>query len=236
MKAAVREQALIGILERLANEMEQQDVMLEDLIKRHDEFVKSSENAETYRRTKLNDAEKAHDKMFESFHHYRSDMLSLVNEQDRINKNIDELQKMVKTATYSLEVTNQKISSLEERLTLQEKATQEHYEHSQKQAEAFKHEIAESSRNFAKLHAETEKHFSELHKETERQLDKSQHETMRRLLMLDGIVSSLQTLLTRTEPPEKKQPWIKRLVSNTGKLFRIKLPLFFKRIFIREKE
>jgi chromosome segregation ATPase len=163
-------------------------------------------------------------------------MLSLVNEQDRINENINELQQMVKNATYSLEVTNQKISGLEERLTVQEKALQEHYEDAQKQAVDFKREIAESSRSFTKLHADTEKNLGELHKETGRQLDKSQHETMRRLLALDGIVTSLQTLLIRTEPPEKKPPWIKRQFSNLQRFFRFKLPLILQKIFRREKE
>jgi chromosome segregation ATPase len=165
IKAAVREQALIGILERLANEMEQQDVMLEDLIKRHENFVKSSENAETYRRTKLNDAEKAHDKLFDSFHHYRSDMLSLVNEQDRMNKSLSEMQKLVHQATYAVEESAQKVGELEERVKAQEKAVSEHYEHSLRQAENFPKEIAAASQGYTKLHADTEKNIGDLHQE-----------------------------------------------------------------------
>ena len=228
-KVVDRDQALIGILERLANEMEQQDKMLEDLISRHGEFAKTVESAEMNRRAKQIDNDQAHDKLFDSFHHYRSDMLSLVNEQDHINKNIADLQKTVRDTIYALETTNQRLAGLDERLKQQEKISSDHYAHALKQAEVFQRELTESNRNFAKLHADTEKHLSELHKETEQQLDKSQHETMRRLLTLDGIVNSLQTLLIRTEPPEKKPPLIKRLLHKINIFFRIRLPLLLRR-------
>ena len=231
-----RDQALIGILERLADEMVQQDTMLEDILKRLNEFAGSVEASELHRRSRQVSAEQAHEKLFESFHHYRSDMLGLVNEQDHINKNINELQKMVRDTTYALETTNQRLVSLDERLKLQEKASQEHYEHSLKQAGAFHSEIAESSRNFTKLHADTEKHLGELHSETQRQMDKSQHEILLRLLALDGIVNSLQTLLIRTEPPEKRPPLVVRLFKKLVRFFSFKLPLLLKKAFHREKE
>ena len=219
-----RDQALISILERLAGEMEQQDVILEDLLKRSGEFAKSLESSELIRKSGRTDTEKAHDKLFDSFQHYRSDMLSLVNEQDRINKNIDDLEKVLKSTTYALDTTNQKLDGLDERLKLHEKGSQEHFEHALKQPEVFRDVLTDSNRSFTKLHADTEKHLGELHSEMARQLDKFQHETMRRLLLLDGIVTSLQTLLVRTEPPERKPPWIKRQFGKISKFFRIKLP------------
>ena len=218
-----RDQALIGILERLASEMEQQDSMLEDSLKRQAELAKSLDSAERHLRRKQIDAEKAQEKLSDSFHHYRSDMLSLVNEQDRINRNIDDLQKAIKTAAYTLDATNQKITGLDERLKQHEKTSQEHFEHALKQPGVFREVLDDSNRNFTRLHADTEKHLGELHRETARQLDKFQHETMRRLLLLDGIITSLQTLLVRTEPPEKKPLWIVRQFSKIAKFFRFKV-------------
>ena len=218
-----RDQALIGVLERLASEMEHQDSMLEDSLRRHAELAKSLDSTERHLRRKQIDAEKEHEKMFDSFNHYRSDMLSLVNEQDRINRNIDDLQKTIKTTTYTLDATNKKIADLDERLKHHEKTSLEHFEHALKQPGVFREVLSDSNRNFTKLHADTEKHLGELHRETARQLDKFQHETMRRLLLLDGIITSLQTLLVRTEPPEKKPPWIARQFSKIAKFFRFKV-------------
>jgi len=234
-KMSNRDQALIDILERLAREMEHQKQMLEDLNTLQNDFSKSVETMELQRRSRHIDSDKAHDKLFESFHHYRSDMLSLVNEQDRINSNIDNLEKLIKNTTFALETSIQKLKDMDGRLKHLEKAFGEHSEHSLKQETVLRDEMAESTRNFTKLHADTEKHLGELHTETGRQLDKFQHEIMRRLLMLDGIVTSLQTLLIRTEPPEKRPLWIVRLFRKVIKFFRFKLPLFFRSLFSKRK-
>ncbi|MCL2629054.1 MAG: hypothetical protein FWD44_10255 [Oscillospiraceae bacterium] len=212
-KMTGRDQALIGILERLAAEMQDQDDMLEDLLKRTDALSKATGAAQS------NDP--ARD--------YRSDMLSLVNEQDRINKNIDDLEKVVKTAAYALDVTNQKLIGLDERLGVHEKVSNEYYAQAQKQPAIFQEALDNSSRNFAKLHAETEKRLGEMYSETTRQLDKFQHETTRRLLLLDSIVTSLQTLLIRTEPPVKKPSWISRMFKRIGTFFRFRLPFKMKK-------
>jgi len=230
VKRSDRDQALIGILERLAGEMQQQDDMLEDLLARTDSLAKSQEAlGRQLREGNSGGTQKPQEKLFDPSRDYRSDMLSLVNEQDRINKNIEELQKIVKTATFALDVTNQKLVSLDERLTGHEKISNEYYAAAQKQPAIFQEALNDSSRNFTKLHAETEKRLGETLGETARQLDRFQHETTRRLLLLDSIVTSLQTLLIRTEPPVKKPLWISRFFKAVGKFFRYRLPFMFKK-------
>jgi len=228
-KISGRDQALIGILERLAGEMQQQDDMLEDLLARTDSLAKSLETLEQQQKGSPGDSRKTKDNLYDPSRDYRSDMLSLVNEQDRINKNIDELQKVVKTAAYALDVTNQKLVNLDERLTSHEKISNDYYAEAQKQPGIFQEALNDSTRSFAKLHAETEKRLGEMYSETTRELDKFQHETARRLLLLDSIVTSLETLLIRTAPPEKKPSWVSRLFKKIGKFFRFKLPFLVKK-------
>ena len=224
VKMSERDQALIGILERLAGEMAQQDKKLGELLKQNEELSKAVAAAERNLRSKQIDSEKAQDKIFDSFHHYRSDMLSLVNEQDRINRNMGELQTLVKNSMYALDAANLKISGIDQRLGTLEKTTQDHFEHALKQPGVYQIALDNSNRSFTKLHADTEKHLGELSRETDRHLDKFQHETMRRLLLLDGIINSLQTLLQRTEPQEKKPPWISTLFNKIINFFRHKVP------------
>jgi len=229
-----RDQALINILERLVGEMRQQDSKLEDLLAHSTELTNSLDSTGRQLRSKQIDteraAERSHDKLMDSFHHYRSDMLKLVNEQDQINKNIDALQKSVRTTLFTLDTTNQKLIDLDERLNLQEKISREHYEHSVKESEVFQGAIDSSNRNYTKLHGDTEKQLGHLHKETSRQLEKFQHEMVRRLMLLDSIITSLQTLLIRTEPPERKTPWIARMFRKIVDFFRLKIPFLFSKI------
>ena len=233
-KKSDRDQALVNILERLVGEMRQQDSRLEELLLRSTELTNSLDSTGRQLRGKQVDAERAaersHNKLLDSFHHYRSDMLKLVNEQDKINSNIDTLQKLVRNTLFTLDTTNQKLLELDERLNLQEKTSREHYEHSVKESEVFQGAVDNSNRNYTKLHADTEKQLGQLHLETSRQLDKFQHETMKRLMLLDGIISSLQTLLIRTEPPERKTPWIVRMFGKMVNFFRYKIPFLFSKI------
>ena len=224
VKMSDRDQALIGILERLGGEMAEQDKKLGELLKQNEELTKAIASTERNLRSKQIDAEKAQDKLFDSFHHYRSDMLSLVNEQDRINHNMGELQTLVKNAMYTLDAATLKVSDIDERLSILEKTTQNHFEHALKQPGFYQSALDESNRKFTKLYADTEKHLGELSRETDRHLDKFQHDTMRRLLLLDGIINSLQTILQRTEPQEKKTPWISVQFSKITYFFRHKVP------------
>lgn len=207
---AERDKALVNILERLAGEMTQQDEMLSKLMAHQNELSKAIESSALRLRGTQSDSEKSYDKLLDAMSNYRSDMLSLVNEQDRINRNIDELQNILKITTYSIDVTNKRLADISERQSHHEKASNDYYEFASKQPDIMRNAIKDTSRDFTRLHAETEKNLTLLHKETERQLQSFQHETTRRLLLLDGIISSLQTLILRTEPPEKKPLWIIR--------------------------
>ncbi|MCL2280252.1 MAG: hypothetical protein FWC20_12735 [Oscillospiraceae bacterium] len=257
-KKSDRDHALIGVLTRLAEEMQEQDKMLADVISRQTNLGKGLEATEQYIRRKQIEVDEAHNKMMDSFHHYRSDMLKLVNEQDTINRNISDLQSVVKTTTFTLDNTNHMLTALDERLSRLEKVTGEQIAHTMKQhgslqealdesgrevarlhtetekrIDGFHRETAEqldkSSRDFSKLHADTEKRIDDFHKDTLEQLDKFQYETTRRLLLLDSIVNSIQTLLVRTDPELKKKPWIVRVFKRISTFFRFKLPFLLKK-------
>lgn len=228
-KASNRESALISILERMVDQLRNQDRMLEDVVKRQLELAKTIENAENYRRARQIGPDAAIEKLQESFSRYRSDMLSLVNEQDHMNKNMVDLINLVNKATYSMEIANQKLAVLEERVKIQEKAVSEHYTHSIKQAEIIPQAVTDSTRSITKLHMDTEKNLGKMHHETQRQLEKLQQETTRRLLVLGDIESALKTLLVRTEPPVKKPFWIIGFLRRVGRFCRSKLSRMFGR-------
>ena len=223
-----RDITLISILERMADQIQRQGSLLDDIIKNQSSLVKAIDNAEFQRGVKKGDADRSLDKISETMTRYRSDMLSMVHEQDSINKSIKDFNKLVNRTTYSLETTSQMLVDLDERVKTQEKTVSSHYEFTLKQAEAVPKEIAEASRRLTNLHADTDKRLGEQHRETQRQLEKLQHDTTRRLLILDSFDTALKTLLVRTEPPEKKPIWIVRPFKRIGVFFRYKLPLLFK--------
>jgi len=223
-----RDSVLISILERLSNQLQKQDILLDDIVKHQHELTKAVETADFNWKTRQIDTNEANGKLRESITRYRSDMLSLVNEQDRINKNISELSNLVNKTAYALEKANQNLEGLEERVKTQEKTVNEHFAHSLKQAEITPKEIADSTRSITKLHRDTEKSLGKMHQETQRQLEKLQQETTRRLLALGDIESALKTLLIRTEPPEKKPSWFVRLFRKVAGFCRTKLSRLLK--------
>jgi len=312
-----RDKALIGILTRLANEMQDQDNMLTEVIESQKNLVKAQKLTEQYMRRKQIEVDEDHKKMMNSFSRYRSDMLKLVNEQDTINRNISDLQNVVKATTYTIDSTSHMLTVLDDRLSRHEKTAEEQAEDATKQQENLKiaiderllhlekttgeqaehtikqqeelksainevaldftrlhadtekraaeihsdtseqinkirrdftklyadtekrtgelhYETAEQlsklQRDFIKFHADTEKRTDELHRETAEQLNKFQFETTRRLLLLDSIVTSLQTLLVRTDPDLKKRPLIVRIFSRIAGFFRFKLPFLFQKV------
>lgn len=226
---AERDKTLVNILERLADEMSYQDKVLDELKNRQIELARTVESAGLHLRGTQVDSERTYDNLTATISHYRSDMLKLVSEQDNINRNIEDLQKALKAATLTVDVTSKKLVEIDDRLSKQEKAAKEHYEHEIKQPGILRDAISSSSRDFTKLHAGTEKRLTELEREMTRRLDGFQHETMRRLLLLDSIVTSLQTLLVRTEPPEKKPLWIAQLFVRLRGFFRRMAAKFPKR-------
>jgi len=231
-----RDKTLINILERLADQLQSQDVLLEEIFRQQGEFSKDAVNAKLHRSSLQKDMDISLEKLRESISRYRGDMFDIVREQDNINKNISELNKLVHKSTYSVEDIKQKLSEVDERLIKQEKKLGDHDEHSQRHAEAIPREISDVAVKVTKLHADTEKRLGELHRETQRQLEKLQKDTVRRLLALGSIETALQTLLVRTEPPEKKPSFIVRFFKRLGGFFRITLPRLIKEIRARPED
>jgi len=276
-----RDKTLINILRRMADQIQKQDELLQDIVKRQGEFARAFDNAEFQRGATQGAADFASDKVLEALSRYRSNMLSLVNEQDSINNNLKELDKLVHKAAYSVAEVSQTLSELEEsakkqekafsehsehtlkqagiftderlkkqektiqdhfahalkqaetftdeRLARSEKTVHDHYSHSLKQAELIQGEFAETNRNFTKLHAETENSIGKMQFDSQRQMEKTQAEMMRRLLTLDSLESALQTLLIRTEPPEKKPFVLFRVFIKAKNFLKIKLYKLFKK-------
>ena len=247
-KMTRQESALVNILERMADQLTKQDQLLEDVTERQFELSKALEAIEFLIEARQNDYSKALESMEyqigirqsgadsevkslqDTVSRYRSDMLSLVNEQDQINNKLSELNTLVNRTVYAMEKANQTISGIEEKSKSQEKIASEHYTHSLKQAEILPKEIAGSTQSISKLHMDTEKSLGKMHQDTQRQLEKLQQETTRRLLALGDIENALQTILIRTEPPEKKPFWLKRLFRRISGFIRLKINQLSRRI------
>ena len=210
-KASQRDLTLINILGRIADQLQKQDQQLESLTASQIDLSQSLETVELRMKSRLGEVNESVEKLQESFSRYRSDMLSLVNEQDHINKNVTDMNNLVNRASYAVEISNQEFAGLREQINTQEKTVNEHYTHSLKHAEAMPKEIAESTRSITKLHMDTEKSLSDMHRDTQRRLEKTQQDIMNRLLVLSDIESSLQTLKLRTEPHERRPFWFVRL-------------------------
>jgi len=230
---SARDKTLISILERMVVQLQKQDKLLDEVVKNQDECSRAVQSLEFQSSVLQGDNDVTLGKLSESLSRYRSDMLSLVNEQDHINANINELNKMINKVTYASENSNQMVVNMDERLKAQEKSVRNNFAHSAKQSETIQKEVADSTRTVTKLHVGTEKRLGEMHHETQHQLEKMRQETARRLLALDGIDAALQTLLVRTEPPEKKPLLVVRVFNRVIGLFRIKIPLLIKRIRLR---
>jgi len=224
-KMSDRDKTLINILERMADQIQKQGLLLEDISNNQAKYAKMMDSVEFNRDSFQSGTDKSLGSIGDSISRYRSDMLSLVHEQDSINNNLKELNKMVHKTTYSMEDAALKLAEIGERVKTQDKVVSAHYEHALKQAEIIPKEIADTSRSLARLHADTEKHLGEQHRENQRQFEKLQHETLRHLLVLEGFDTALKTLLVRTEPPEKKPLLIVRLFNRIVFFFRVKLPL-----------
>jgi len=231
-KLSQRDSTLIGILERMVGQLQKQDQMLEDMENRQSELLKAVEATELYHNAQLAEASAKIEKMHESIYRYRSDMLSLVHTQDTISKEMADVSALMSKTTYSLELSNHQVSALEERVKTQEKAINDHFTHSLKQAEILPKEIADSNRSITKLHMDTEKSLGRMHSETQRQLEKLQLDIARRLRVLGDIESALRVLLIRTEPPEKKPAWFLRVFRWIGEFIRARWAKIFRRLKI----
>ena len=236
MKGSDRDKALINILERIGGELQRQGDILDDILVSQEGLSKLLRSAEFQRGSQQSASEQSIDRIGEAMSHYRSGMLSLVNEQDRANENLKDMRKMMHDANFALETSNQEMAALNERVIAQEKAMREFYDHSLARETATHEGIADNGRTMAKLHSDTEKRIVELQRETQGQLDKLQHDTTRRLLALVRMEEALNTLLIRTEPPEKKPLAIVRMFKKIGVFFRVVLPAFLKKVFLLPEE
>ena len=282
-KISDRDATLIKVLERMGNQIERQDKLLEDIIRSQNEFSRVVKRTEFSRSSSQGEADAAIEKLNESFSRYRSDMFNLAREQDNMTKGMEDMLKKTSKMAYTLASADQNIADLDERFKKQEKSLHDHYEHSLKQAEMIPKEIADAGRdlaklhagteksiekmhgdtqnqlesfkklhaeteksvekmhgdtqlkleNFTKIHGDTEKSIERMHGETQRQLERMQKESMQRLLAFDSIESALQTILIRTEPPEKKPLLIVRVFKKIGRFFGVILPRAFRRFFTK---
>ena len=208
IKKSDRDKVLISILERMADQIGKQDTLLSDIVKQQGEYALEVQNASLHRRSLQMETEKSIDKLQEALSRYRADMLSIVNEQDNINRNISELNRIIGQATFQFEFTNNRLIEIDDRVKKQEKGMSEQNEALIKQTEQIPKDIFEASRREIKLHAETEKRLNDIQHEVATQVDKLQKDVARRLKILEDIDSSFQLLIFRTEPPEKKPPAI----------------------------
>ena len=275
-----REAILVNILERLSGQLKQFEERLEEIEKNQLEMPGIMEKAGVFHSTPIIDGDSEIQKLQEAFQRYRSDMLSLVNQQDKLDESIKALYKRQGAIIGAQEVISRDTASLDERFGIQEKAINENTGYLVRQGETFVKEIDGVNRSSVKLHLETEKHLKGIsgeiagvdrnaaklyvdiekhigalsgeisnvdrnatklyvdmeknlkdeHRETQKQLDELRRETTRRLLALDKIESTLEILMIRTEPHDKKPFFLVRAIRKVIEFFKVALPGAFKNI------
>ena len=206
-----RDETLVKVLDRLSENVLNHESLLEEILTQQRELVADMERTERRLLARQDTAEASTEKTHENILRYRSDLLSLVNEQDRLNEIIKELTKKQSTIAYTQDGITRGLSAISSSFEAQDRIVRDISTYSVKHEETLSTEIAAMNRSVAKLHMDTEKRLGEAHKETQRQLEKIRMDVERRLLALDKIEESLNVLLIRTEPPEKKPFFIKRI-------------------------
>ena len=212
MKISQRDETLIKVLDRLSDNIQKQESFLEDITKRQLESSVELERTGQWQHARHDDTEASLEKTRETLLRYRSDMLKLVNEQDRLNDLVIDLNKKNATIAYVQESITNSLADISSRLDTQEKSIREISTYSVQQGEALSRKISEMNRDTAKLHTDTEKRIGDAYRDFQRQLADIRRDTMRRLLALDKVESSLEILLIRTEPPEKKPFFVIRAI------------------------
>ena len=242
-KLSQRDEMLIKILDRLSDNIWKQELLLDEIIKRQLEQTANIERAWLQLHERHDTSDSAREKEHEDFLRYRSDMLHLVNEQDRLNDivkdvgkkqsaiafsqdsiintlmsldqrfdtQMEDISKKQTTFAFSQDSMTNALAELDKRIEAQEKVIREINKYTIRHEETLSKEIADMNRNVAKLHIETDKIVGNANRETRKQVSEAMHSTISRLQALDRIESTLDVLLIRTEPPEKKPLIIKRL-------------------------
>ena len=211
-KISHRDETLIKVLDRLSENIQKQESLLEDITKRQLESSVEMERTGVWQHARHDDTEASLERTRETLLRYRSDMLKLVSEQDRLNDLVIDLTKKNATIAYVQEGITNSLEDIGNRLDAQEKSIREISAYSVQQGETLSRKISEMNRDIAKLHTDTEKRIGEAYKDFQRQLADVRRDTMRRLLALDKIESTLDILLIRTEPPEKKPFFVIRVI------------------------
>ena len=247
-RPSLRDETLVRVLERLGDNIIAQESLLGETMKQQRELMAEMDRLERRQHVRQGESLTATEKSQEIISRYRSDMLSLVNEQDRLNEMIKEIDKkqaavafsldnMINTLTdlnnrleiqeklmsevaYSQENSKDTLENLSERLEMQERIVHEINTHSVRHEELLPREIVSLGRSVTKLHADTEKRLGEMHHDTQRQLERLRVETERRLLPLDKMEANMEVLLVRTEPPEKRPNFIVRAARRVRRGFR----------------
>jgi len=261
-KPSQRDAALVAILERLSGQLQQYDARLEDISKNQIDLSGVMLRTQLRQDTRQDGTDASLEKFGESIARYRSDMLSLVNEQDRISDTIRDLSKRQDMIAGAQEQIGRDIANVSERLKLTEKSTHEHHEYAARQGSEIIKAFSDTNRNSASLHLDTQKRLGDEHQDINKHLTEADHkavklhegteknlgdghkeiqrlitdlrqETKKRLLALDAIEATLQVLMIRTEPPEKKPFIAVRAARSIGRFFKFSLPGFFRKIAVR---
>jgi len=215
-----RDMTLINILERLADEVNAQEALLKEFIERQGNVSGIMDDSEFKQNLFRDEVDNNIRQLQDSFARYRSDMLTFVHEQDVLSKNMEDALESISKISYTLEETGTTVSGLEKEFVKHEKEVHDHILFSSQKWDNLPHEFSETNRNIAQMHADMEKYFGQVSADIELRFEKYQKETTRRLLALDDMMTALETLLIRTEPPEKKPPLPKRIIRFINRLFR----------------
>ena len=227
-KTSNRDETLIKILERLSDDIRNQQMQLDDIASKQHDLSVSLERAGLQYNSRHDVTNAAIERSQESIQRYRSDLLSIVNEQDRTNLIMTDLNKKQAAIAFTQDNISKSLTDMIKLLETQIKDIHSANEHSTRQGESLTRDISGVDRSVAKLHMDFEKRTGDMRKESQQQLEKVRMDVERRLLSLDKIEAALEVLLIRTEPPEKKPFFVIRI----GR----KLRLLFKNIRIRFKE
>jgi chromosome segregation ATPase len=219
-KISNRDKALVSILERVFEQLQVQETLVKELAERQVKISGAIEDSEFQRNLNRDEVDDGLKKLQDSFARYRSDMLTLVHEQDVVRDKTESTLENVNKLAYSLENTDQIVSQIGSTLEKQHRALHDDIAFTNTQWEKMPLEFANTNRGIAELHAETEKYFTQLQKETDKHFSKLQRETMRRLLILDKMMTALETLLVRTAPPDKKPFAFIRFFKIIGRFFK----------------
>ena len=118
-KLSQRDEMLIKILDRLSDNIWKQELLLDEIIKRQLEQTANTERAWLQLHVRHDASDSAREKTHEDFLRYRSDMLHLVNEQDRLNDIVKDVGKKQAAIAFSQDSIINTLTSLDQRLDTQ---------------------------------------------------------------------------------------------------------------------